>query len=85
MAGAGIDSAQEVADSVLKLSVSLVLTAVGRGREAVIRVWARGPSELVDAGLADALSDVEVLTVDDHPLHELRLPICGMTGRTRGP
>jgi hypothetical protein len=55
----------------------LVLTAVARGREAVIRVGARGPSKLVDAGLADALSDVEVLTVDDRPLHEVRLPIRG--------
>ena len=80
VAGGGVDLAQEVANCVLELSIGLALTAVGRCRGTVIRVWARGPSKLVDAGFIHALDDVEVLTVDHHPLHEARLPIGGISG-----
>lgn len=65
--------AEEVANGVLEFSVGLAPTAVLRTREAVVNVRAGTPPKVVDTWLADTLAHVEVLPVDNHPLHALRL------------
>ena len=74
MAGGGIDLAQEVANSVLELTVGLALTPVGPVREPHSPF---GPTSIkTRRRLArHGLDDVEVHAVDHHPLRDAGPPI----------